>query len=523
MKITAIICEFNPLHNGHLYLINKARENCDILVAIMSGDFNQRGIPSILNKNIKANWAIKAGFDVVVLNNFEHVIQASDFFASGAIMAAKNLNVDTLYFGSENFDQIDFEKIYEILKLNDSEIKKRINSNTNYPRVISSILKEHNIELNSPNDILGLSYLKAIYKYNVNIKLNPIKRLGGFHSLVPYNKNICSATYLRTQIQTNNFEKIKNFVPEYVLNDLKNNIKKLKNFSDFEPLILKNLYLFNKKELKEIFGVDEGLENRIVKMLYLKKEPGLDALIELVKTKRYTYNRLMRMFINIGLNTKKSDINNDFIVKSNNVLNTSFQGEKYLKKLKFQNFESKFDTKIKTVYNNTNQKLKGENKMSFIAEVQIEIQKNSRNKYETLENGKLKLDRVLPSAHVYPTDYGFFDNTLGLDGDPLDCLILSTESLLPTSLVDVRIVGVMFMVDGGEKDEKLIGVVDQDPRFDHFESLKDVPEHTLKVLANYFSTYKQMQNKVTEVIGFEDASVAQEIYIDSKKRFEEKK
>lgn len=515
MKIGAIICEFNPLHNGHLYLIKKAKKECDFLIAILSGDFNQRGIPSLVNKKIKAQWALQAGFDLVVENPFEFVIQSADYFASGAIMCAKQLKVTDLYFGSENFNKLDFENILKILINNDHKIKEQINSNTNYPRLIANILKNENIELNSPNDLLGLSYLKAIYLYKANININPIKRLGGFHSLTPYNKHICSATYIRHQIEQNNINTLSNFIPEYVLNDLqKHNLITLKNF---EGLILKNVYQFDKLELKNIFGVDEGLENRIKKML--PQSIGLNTLIEFVKTKRYTYNRLQRMFLLIGLNILKSEINNNITAVNVNILKSNALGTKYLDKLNFVSSNSKFDTKIKKVYNGIITNTKGEKKMSFIVEAQIEIQKNSRNKYETLENGKLKLDRVLPSSQVYPTDYGFFNNTLGQDGDPLDCLILSTESLLPTALVDVRVVGVMFMVDGGEKDEKILAVVAEDPRFEHINSLSDVPEHTLKELANYFSTYKQMQNKVTEVIGFEDVSTAKELYNDAVARF----
>lgn len=516
MKIGAIICEFNPLHNGHLYLINEAKKKCDFLIAIMSGEINQRGIPSLVSKETKAKWAINAGFDLVVENNFEYVIQSADFFANGAIMQANLLNVDYLFFGSENYTANEFHHIAKVLNKNEYKIKELINGKTNYPRVIGSILKENGIILDSPNDLLGLSYLKAIFKYNAKVKLCPIKRLGGFHSLVPYNNSICSATYIREQIKLKKLDELKNYIPDYVLRDLKK-AKHLFDFSDFEGQIIKNIYNMDRLELKQVFGVDEGLENRIHKLL--NQNIGLDSLINLVKTKRYTYNRLQRMFLNIGFNVLKKEINNDVELKYINYLDSTKRGINYLRDNLIYHYPSPFDTRIKKVYNKINILNKGDINMSFVIEAQIEIQKGSRNKYETLENGKLKLDRVLPSAQVYPTDYGFFNQTLGQDGDPLDVLILSSEPLLPTCLVDVRVVGVMFMVDGGEKDEKLIAVVDEDPRFDHIEKLADVPVHTLKVISNYFSTYKAMQNKVTEVIGFEEASVAEQLYADAVERF----
>lgn len=514
MKINAIICEFNPLHNGHLYLINKVKSQSDILVAIMSGDFNQRGIPSCVESKIKASWALQAGFDIVVENPFKYVNQSGDFFANGAILVAKQLGVTDIYFGSENYTKQDFEKMSQIIIDNDSYIKQNINGKTNYPRVVSNLLKQNDFDLSAPNDLLGVSYMKAIMKYDPTISINPIKRLGGFHSLTPYNNNIASATFIRQNL--NNVSAIKNYVPNYVYNDLKT--QTILKFIDFEPLIIKNIYAHDKMWLKSKFGVDEGLENRILKMLPLGY--NLDDLINLVKTKRYTYNRLQRMFLSIGLNVNKSDIDNSNNYLDLNILAQSKKGTAYLQSKNINSNTNMFESNIKSLYNKVKiAKQKGENNMSFVVEAQIEIQKNTKNKYETLDNGQIKLDRVLPSSQVYPTDYGFFNQTLGQDGDPLDVLLLSTESLLPGVLVDVRVVGVMFMVDGGEKDEKLIAVVDQDPRFDHVQSLKDVPEHTLKEVANYFSTYKQLQNKKTEVIGFEDANTAQEIYNDSVTRF----
>src|SRR3989344_2141423 len=135
-----------------------------------------------------------------------------------------------------------------------------------------------------------------------------------------------------------------------------------------------------------------------------------------------------------------------------------------------------------------------------VLNVIIEIPKDSQNKYELdKETGLLKLDRVLYSAVYYPGDYGFVPQTLCGDGDPLDVLILSNRPVYPLTLTEVRILGVMKMIDNNEQDDKLIGVYKSDPRFKQFQSIKDVPNHTLEEIKHFFETYKQLQGKQCKV------------------------
>lgn len=139
----------------------------------------------------------------------------------------------------------------------------------------------------------------------------------------------------------------------------------------------------------------------------------------------------------------------------------------------------------------------------------IEIPKDSKIKYELdKESGLLKLDRFLYSAVHYPGDYGFIPQTLWEDNDPLDIIVITNRPVYPMTLAEVRVIGVLRMIDNGEKDDKIVGVYNDDPRFKEFTNLKDIPQHILKELKHFFETYKQLQGKdckVPQILGRNDA------------------
>ena len=140
----------------------------------------------------------------------------------------------------------------------------------------------------------------------------------------------------------------------------------------------------------------------------------------------------------------------------------------------------------------------------------IEINKGSHNKYEIdKKTGLIKLDRVMHSAQDYPFDYGFVPQTLWDDGDALDVVVLTTYPLVPGILVEARPVGIMPMVDGGEADEKIIAIASGDPRFAEVQDITDVNKHTLKEIAHFFATYKQIQKKEVSVGEFQGRAEAE--------------
>ena len=153
----------------------------------------------------------------------------------------------------------------------------------------------------------------------------------------------------------------------------------------------------------------------------------------------------------------------------------------------------------------------------------VEINKGSKNKYEIdKETGLIALDRVAHTAQDFPFDYGFVPKTYWHDGDALDVILLTTYPLLPGILVKVRPVALLNMVDGGDNDNKIVGVPMDDPRFSDVKDIKDINPHTLKEIEHFYSTYKKLQNKVVEVNGFGDAAAAKAAVSEGLKLYNEK-
>ena len=157
-----------------------------------------------------------------------------------------------------------------------------------------------------------------------------------------------------------------------------------------------------------------------------------------------------------------------------------------------------------------------------VVEAFIEIPTGSQNKYEfDPETGKFKLDRVLYSPMHYPTEYGYLENTLALDGDPLDILVYTTFPTFPGCVIETRVIGVLKMSDDKGQDEKLLGVPVNDPRFDHIKDLNDMPEHVLKEIAHFFQVYKDLENKETVIEGWEGPEEAAKLIDECIARYKE--
>jgi inorganic pyrophosphatase len=138
--------------------------------------------------------------------------------------------------------------------------------------------------------------------------------------------------------------------------------------------------------------------------------------------------------------------------------------------------------------------------------VLIEIPAGSQNKYEFDKDlNAFALDRVLYSSVHYPCDYGFIPNTLGDDGDPLDALVLIDQPTFPGCVITARPLGMLIMIDGGDRDEKILCVAEKDPRSAHVKSLDDVSPHRLEEIAEFFRSYKNLEKKVTEINGWQSA------------------
>lgn len=155
-------------------------------------------------------------------------------------------------------------------------------------------------------------------------------------------------------------------------------------------------------------------------------------------------------------------------------------------------------------------------------DVVIEIPRGSQNKYEVDHHtGRVRLDRVLHSSMHYPAEYGFVENTLSEDGDPIDVLVLMSFPTFPGCVVRTRIIGMLDMTDDKGVDTKLLAVASDDPRFDQVQSLQDVNPHTLKEIPHFFQTYKQLENKDVTIGGWKDEKAALQVLEECRQRFQE--
>ena len=330
MSSVGIICEYNPFHNGHLYHINKVKEMFpnQPIILIMSGNFTQRGIPSIINKWDKTKLALFYGVDLVIELPFVFASQSADIFAKGSIELLKELKVDNIIFGSETNNVQELINLANIQLNNkdyDLKVKEYMDNGLNYPTAMSKALKDiTNYTIDTPNDLLGLSYIKEIIKQNANINIHSIKRTIGYHDEIE-NNGFASASYLRNKLL--NKETINGLIPDKVASLITETV--LHFINDYYPIL--KYKILTEKNLEIYQTVDEGIENRIYK--YILESNDIDSLINNIKTKRYTYNKIQRMLTHILCNFTKEEaktINNEYI----RVLGFSKLGKQYLNQIK---------------------------------------------------------------------------------------------------------------------------------------------------------------------------------------------
>ncbi len=152
----------------------------------------------------------------------------------------------------------------------------------------------------------------------------------------------------------------------------------------------------------------------------------------------------------------------------------------------------------------------------------IEIPQGSRCKYEIdKKTGLLRLDRIIYSSFHYPVNYGFIPQTLGEDGDPLDILVMCSESIQALCLVEATVIGNMQMIDSGEMDDKIIAVATKDPSVNHIKDINELPPHFFAVLKNYFEQYKVLENKKVEIDDFQDKETAYKIIQEATRFYKE--
>ena len=330
--IVGIIAEYNPFHNGHLYHIEKVKEMFpdSPIILVLGGNFTERGDISMLDKWEKTAIAIKNGIDLVVELPFPFSCASADIFAKGAISILNYLGVTDLIFGSESDDIEGIKKLVETELFNenfDNLVQVYLRMGYNYPTSLSKALEDITGDcFKLPNDILGISYVKAIYSNNYKITPHTIKRTNDYHSKELKSKSINSATSIREALLDG--KDIKNSVPSITYNYLEN--KKIPKLDDYFSLLKYKIISSNDLTIYNL--VDSGMETKLKKEIL--NSYSFDELINKVKSKNATYAKISRMLIYILCDYTKEQAKEFKEIKYIRLLGFSNKGRDYLNKIK---------------------------------------------------------------------------------------------------------------------------------------------------------------------------------------------
>lgn len=336
-----VIVEYNPFHSGHSYHLKEAREKskADVIVAVMSGNFLQRGEPAIVDKWDRANVALSEGADLVIELPVASAVQSADYFAAGGVSLLSALNVEHLCFGTDTSTTLDYNEFGLLYNEKEVELNNRYqeikNNGQSYPKqmmqLYAELFPEIPVDFSSPNHVLGLAYAKENAKQSKPMMLHPIVRQGAhYHDSKIQSDNFSSATAIRKNAHANHLGSIKNTVPEQTLNDLYKN--KLHSWNDYWPYLQYMLLTQSLSELSSIYQMTEGLEYRLKEAV--KKANNFDDFIERVKTKRYTRVRIQRLCVYVLLQVKQSEIEHSLDNKYIRILGFTEQGRAFLKQEK---------------------------------------------------------------------------------------------------------------------------------------------------------------------------------------------
>ncbi len=307
MKICAIICEYNPFHNGHAYQIQEAKRQsgADYIVCIMSGNFVERGEEAILEKHVRAKHAILSGADAVVELPVSFSTSPAELFSRGGVKIAHALGADVLSFGVESGTRESLLETANLLLHEPTTVSERIKEllkdGVSYAkaRQLAYLPYVNEEYVSSPNNILALEYTKAILSKNYPLQILPIKRKGAGYLDSDIQTAFASAKSIRENLA--NREKLKeaNCMPTYVLKDLPSSISN--NLAFLERL---SVLSTPSEEIRKVCDCTEGLENALKKQAKL----GDLDLVSALTSKRYTASRIRRILLQNLLSIHKQFI-----------------------------------------------------------------------------------------------------------------------------------------------------------------------------------------------------------------------
>ncbi|MBQ9914677.1 MAG: nucleotidyltransferase [Clostridia bacterium] len=315
MKVMAIICEYNPFHNGHAYQLQKQKEDlgADAVICLMSSSFVQRGEPAIVDKWARAKMALCGGCDLVLELPALYSLQSAEGFAFGAVSLLTKLGFEGyLCFGSESGDikllgeiaEAGFSPVYH------EKLRETLQTGISYPKACAAamqdIIPKAGEIVSSPNNMLGIEYLRALSKTGSKLVPKTVQREFGLHDSFVAQKGFLSATAIRDLLL--NGEDVSAYMPQKAYEILMDEFSLGRGpvtKDGLNQLICYAIRQTDTESLSAISGVSEGLEHRLKDVV--KTARTFQSVAELAKTKRYPYTRICRVLMNILLGITKED------------------------------------------------------------------------------------------------------------------------------------------------------------------------------------------------------------------------
>lgn len=371
-KVLGIVAEYNPFHNGHLYHLEQAKKitGSNYIVAIISGNFTQRGSTSLFDKWSKAKTALQCGVDLVIELPVLYSISSAENFADGSIKILDSLKIlDYIAFGAETANVDILNSIADVLLREPKEYKnllsQELQKGISFPQARQNALvaylndsRKYATVLSSPNNILGVEYLKALKKYRSKISPIAIERYEAGYNDLGYTANIASATAIRNMVKNNGFEILKNLMPAPSYATLIESIKNghlVPDLSVFEKQIIYNLRRMSTSQIAQLPDVSEGLEFALKNTA--NSCSNLVDFLNIIKSKRYTSTRIQRILLYSLLGITKKDMDLSKKVQPYvRVLGFNERGKFLLSEIAKANPKLEIVTSVKKFYDATSNK-----------------------------------------------------------------------------------------------------------------------------------------------------------------------
>ena len=350
MQAVGIVVEYNPFHNGHLHHVKEAKHTTksDIAVAVMSGQFLQRGEPALVDKWHRTKMALASGVDIVIeLPYVFSTAQATDF-ASGAVQLLEAMQCTTLAFGSEEGSIAPFLNSYHIIENNRAHynaiIKENIQLGKSYPQSLyiayeqlKQLYPNAYIDLAQPNNILGFHYVEAIEQLHCKMQPATIQRIAaGYHDLINTESTIASATGIRQALfNGQSLQQVEHYLPATSTEQLQLWQAKHQKFASWEsfwPLLQYAILRHTPQQLKHYADVSEGLENSLLK--HAATSVSFVEFMNAIKSKRYTWTRLQRMLTHIYTGITKEQLHEFSSPRYLRILGMTAAGQQYISHIK---------------------------------------------------------------------------------------------------------------------------------------------------------------------------------------------